>query len=89
MDKDTTAREPGRWTLGAIRERNMQLEVYCQSEGCGWFSSFNLDQLIEGAGPDYELPDYGPGFPCEKCGGADLKFMLAFPHTGDGADRED
>ena len=87
MDKDPAARREN-WTLGAIRDGNLQLEVYCQSEGCGWFGILDLDQLIEGAGSDHELPEDGPGFPCEKCGGTDLKFMLAFPHTGDGKEGE-
>jgi len=89
MDKDAAATQPKGWTLGAIRNRNLRLEVYCQSEGCGWFGSFDLDQLIESVGPQYELADDGPGFPCEKCGGPDLKFMLALAHSGAGQEGED
>lgn len=68
------------WTLGQIRAHNLQVEAYCQTPGCNWFCSFDLDRLIEQAGPDYELPDEGPGIACETCGGTGLKFMLAYPH---------
>jgi hypothetical protein len=68
------------WTLGDIRQMNLQLEAYCQTPGCGWFATFDLDKLIDECGPDYVLPDDGPGMPCQKCGGEHLKFKLAYPH---------
>ena len=46
----------------------------------GWFGRFNLDGLIAPVGADYWLPEYGPGFPCEKCGGRDVKFQVAYLH---------
>jgi hypothetical protein len=64
------------WTLGAIKLRNLALEGYCQTEGCGRFYSFNVDDLIASAGPDYAVPDILPGVLCRQCGGA-LKFKLA------------
>ena len=41
------------WTLGAIKKRNLVLEGYCQSDGCGNFFVFNVDRLIASAGADY------------------------------------
>jgi hypothetical protein len=64
------------WTLGAIKQRNLALEGYCQTEGCGHFYAFNVDDLIASAGPDYVVPDILPGISCAQCGGA-LKFKLA------------
>jgi hypothetical protein len=64
------------WTLGAIKERNLALEGYCLTEGCGRFYVFNVENLIASAGPDYVVPEIIPGVPCQACGG-DLKFMLA------------
>ena len=29
------------WTLGAIKERDIALEGYCQTEGCGHFYVFS------------------------------------------------
>ena len=75
--------EPAPWTLAAIKHRNLQLEAYCQVPGCGWFCSFDIDALIERAGPDYELPD-GPGIDCGACGGTEVIFKLAFAHRQDG-----
>ena len=48
---------PFQWTLGQIRKMNLELEAACRTPDCGWFSSFNVDQLIEQVGPDYWLPD--------------------------------
>ena len=64
------------WTLGAIKERNLALEGYCVTKGCGQFYGFNVDQLIASAGPDYLLPEIVPGVVCTACGGA-LEFKLA------------
>ena len=64
------------WTLGAIKVRNLALEGYCQTEGCGRFYVFDVDNLIATAGADYVVPDILPGIVCTECGGA-LKFKLA------------
>ena len=64
------------WTLGAIKERNLALEGYCVTKGCGHFYGFSVDQLIASAGTDYVVPEIAPGIVCTKCGGA-LKFKLA------------
>ena len=64
------------WTLGAIKERNLALEGYCQMEGCGHFYVFNVDNLISAMGADYVVPEILPGAVCKECGG-DLKFKLA------------
>lgn len=66
------------WTLGAIKARNLALEGYCQTEGCGHFYIFSIDDLIASAGPDYIVPEILPGVECSACGGP-LKFMLALP----------
>ena len=65
-----------RWTLGAIRDRNLELEGYCQTAGCGHFYVFNVEDLITSAGADYIVPEILPGIECTKCGGA-LKLKLA------------
>ena len=70
------------WTLGAIKERNLALEGYCQTEGCGRFYVFDVDNLIATAGADYVVPDILPGITCMECGGT-LKFKLAMVPTGD------
>jgi hypothetical protein len=64
------------WTLGAIKARGLALEGYCETGDCGHFYVFNVDGLIERAGPDYLVPEYLPGMTCDACGGR-LKFMLA------------
>ena len=38
--------------------------------------TFNVDDLIASAGPDYVVPEMLPGVTCRQCGGA-LKFKLA------------
>ncbi len=64
------------WTLIQIKDGNLQLEAYCQTEGCGLFYVFDLDALIGSVGPDYRLPEFAPDMDCSECGGL-LKFMLA------------
>jgi hypothetical protein len=64
------------WTLGAIKRRNLGLEGYCVTKGCGHFYAFNVDQLIASVGPDYLVPEIVPGMICTACGGA-LEFKLA------------
>jgi hypothetical protein len=78
MSSDGDGRSDGRtaWTLGAIKQRNLALEGYCQTEGCGHFYAFKVDDLIASAGPDYVVPEILPGIVCRACGG-DLKFKLA------------
>ena len=68
----------GGLTPGArtIKERNLALEGYCQTAGCGHFYVFNVDNLISGMGADYVVPEILPGIVCKECGG-DLKFKLA------------
>lgn len=76
---------PGRmtaWTLSAIKQRNLALEGYCQTEGCNNFYVFDLDGLICSAGPDYVLPEILPGITCLACGGV-LKAKLAMMPPGD------
>ena len=48
-------------TLAAIKHRNLALEGYCQTEGCGHFYVFNVDELIASAGADYLVPEIIPG----------------------------
>ena len=78
MSSGGDGRSDGRttWTLAAIKQRNLALEGYCQTEGCGHFYAFNVDDLIASAGPDYVVPEILPGIVCTACGG-DLKFKLA------------
>jgi hypothetical protein len=64
------------WTLGAIKDRNLGLEGYCQTAGCGHFYVFNVEDLIASAGLDYVVPEILPGIECTQCGGA-LKLKLA------------
>ena len=64
------------WTLGAIKQRNLALEGYCLTQGCGHFYVFNVDELIASAGADYLVPETIPGMVCTACGGA-LEFKLA------------
>ena len=63
------------WTLGAIQARSMALEGYCETLGCGRFFVFNVDELIEGFGDDWLVPEVLP-VTCAECGGR-LKFKLA------------
>jgi hypothetical protein len=51
------------WSLGAIKERNLALEGYCQTEGCGHFYVFNVDNLILGLGAG---EPFGIGFARES-----------------------
>jgi hypothetical protein len=64
------------WTLAAIKANNLVLEAYCQTESCKHFFVFDLDRLIEIAGPDYMIPEIIPGMVCTECGG-ELKSALA------------
>ena len=59
-----------------IKERNLALEGYCVTKGCGHFYVFNVDNLIASAGEDYLVPEIIPGMVCTACGGA-LEFKLA------------
>ena len=73
------------WTLGAIKDRHLALEGYCQTEGCGRFFVFNVDNLIASAGANYVVPEILPGIVCAECGGT-LKFKLAMKAPEDGSD---
>jgi hypothetical protein len=55
------------WTLGAVRARNMSLELHCQMEACRRFQVFDLDRLIESVGEGYLVADI-PDLSCESCG---------------------
>jgi hypothetical protein len=83
---DTPERHPFKWTLGQIRDMNLELEAACEVPNCGWFCSFDVAALIEKNGADTWLPENGPGFPCEKCGGH-LNFQVAYPHPASGEGR--
>jgi hypothetical protein len=69
------------WTLGAIKARNLALEGYCQTEGCGHFYTFEVDNLMAAAGSDYIVPEILPGVECSACGGK-LKFRVAMMPPG-------
>ena len=73
------------WTLAGIKEGGLALEGYCQTEGCGRFYVFNIDELIASAGPDYVVPEILPGIECTECGGA-LEFKLAMMRPEEGSD---
>lgn len=64
------------WTLAAIKANDLSLEAYCQTEGCKHFFVFDIDRLIELAGPGYTIPEIIPGMACTECGG-ELKSALA------------
>jgi hypothetical protein len=78
---------PTSWTLGAIKNRRLALEGYCQTEGCDRFYVFDVDRLIASAGPEYVVPEILPGMKCTECGGA-LKFKLATTSQEEGSDSE-
>jgi hypothetical protein len=74
------------WTLGAVKARNMEIVALCDQEGCRHLFVFNLDQLIEGVGPDYLLADIPP-MACPQCGVSPLVIRLSFadpPSEGEG-----
>lgn len=68
-NKPADANRPTSWTLSAIKDRNLGLEGYCQTAGCGHFYVFSVDDLIASAGPGYIVPELLPGIECMKCGG--------------------
>ena len=61
--------------MGAIKTRNLALEGYCQTEGCGNFYVFDVNGLIDRFGSDWPVPEYLPA-ECMECRGR-LKFVLA------------
>jgi hypothetical protein len=63
------------WTLASVKAHNLQLEAYCQSEGCNHFYAFDLEVLIASVGADFAVSDI-PQMTCTACGGP-LKIMLA------------
>jgi hypothetical protein len=70
------------WTLGAIKQRNLALEGYCVTKGCGNFYGFNVDELIASAGVDYLVPKIIPGMECTTCGGALESKLAMIPPEG-------
>ena len=73
---DNSSSRQTTWTLGAIKERNLGLEGYCVTQGCGRFYVFSVDELIASAGSGYLVPEIIPGMVCSQCGGT-LEFKLA------------
>jgi hypothetical protein len=65
------------WTLGAVKERGMEINALCQNEACRHLFTFDLDALIEGAGADYKLADIPP-MECPRCGAGPLAIRLSF-----------
>jgi hypothetical protein len=61
------------WTLGAIKQRNLALDGYCVTTGCGRFYVFDVDELIASAGAEYLVPEIIPGMTCTACGGAGIQ----------------
>lgn len=77
MSGDTTTRKASKpWTLGSIRQMNLQLEAACKEPGCGWFTTYDVDKMIEEFGAGCELPTSGGGLTCDQCG-APVDFGLA------------
>ena len=66
------------WTLGAVKARGMELVALCEAEGCRQLFAFNLEALIEGAGPDFLIADI-PAMACPQCGASPLAIRLSFP----------
>jgi hypothetical protein len=74
------------WTLGDIKARNMEIVALCEQERCRHLFTFDLDQLIAGAGAGYKLADIPP-MTCPACGAGQLAIRLSFadpPPEGDG-----
>jgi len=74
------------WTFGDVQARNMEIVALCEQEGCRHLFSFDLDQLIEGAGADYTVADIPP-MTCPTCGAGLLAIRLSFaepPPEGEG-----
>jgi hypothetical protein len=65
------------WTLGAVKARGMEIVALCEQEGCRQLFAFNLEALIEGAGPDFRLADIPP-MACPQCGASPLLIRLSF-----------
>jgi hypothetical protein len=54
----------------------MEVNALCETESCRHLFTFNLDQLIEGVGPDYAVADIPP-MACPACG-SPLVIRLSF-----------
>jgi hypothetical protein len=65
------------WTLGAVKARNMEIVALCEAESYRHMFVFNLDELIDGVGPDYKLDDIPP-LSCPRCGVKPLLIRLSF-----------
>ena len=74
------------WRLAQVKARNLAIEGHCQSEGCGHFYAFDVDQLIAAAGTDFELPEFIPGVTCTQCGGRLKVYLAAIPPEQNGTD---
>ena len=56
------------WTLGSIRDMNLQLEAACFEPGCGWSAAYDVNKMITEFGADCELPTGQGGLACQRCG---------------------
>jgi hypothetical protein len=81
-DQDDQPERRTTWTLAAIKQRNLTVDGHYETPGCGHFYEFNLDTLIETAGPDYLMPEIIPGMTCSACGGA-LQFKLGMTRSNE------
>ncbi len=63
------------WTLGSAKAQHLALEAHCEAEGCRRFYRFDLDGLIDEAGPEFLIDDIPP-LTCAACNGP-LKIVLA------------
>lgn len=69
------------WTLGALRDRAMSLELHCPKDGCRRFQVFDLDRLIDEVGEDFPVAEV-PELACEACG-TPMLTRLALAHAPD------
>jgi hypothetical protein len=74
------------WTLGDVKARNMEINALCEQEDCRHLFTFDLDQLIEGVGPDYAVAAIPP-MACPACG-APLLIRLSFATPAPEAENE-
>jgi len=63
------------WTLGAVKDRNMDVMAFCETDGCRFMAIFGLDELIETFGRDFRIGDLPP-MSCEVCGAGPMKVSL-------------
>ena len=60
-----------------MKTRNIALEGYCQTEGCGHFHVFDVDGLIDRFGSEWLVHEYLP-VECMECGGR-LNMLAMMP----------